>query len=432
LVGSGLIISGSTYQFAFLQFSRFVPSPHITVALGLVLSCISISVGFVYAALTGVHHHLFELGFCVLSFVPLLAAFMWSGNIFLYGMWCYAIFWTGFQISQSILLFHSAYARPPTVGIIVALLALAVSVSRWRAMRSSQKLVAQDEVKYDSLWQSLCETEESKASILHLENVVRMVGLDSNNVCRQQMRLKSNGLVPATRALYLSQASGRRDIYPLFWDTGDWFIPGRTQLNSKVSSMNQLYAESAVANLLLTERIKVWADGSSGMVQLLGDVQVSGVEVPVEQQMFVRWSQVKNDPDMLRRVKWPVMKRHTRALEKLLRIYKNDPSHLVDVARNCLIFNNVNDLTICLGLIITDDNVRVERVKNRMSSDYDKSLTGGYRDVCLNLRIVSKDAQSLGAEQAVCEVQLLLESFARLKSQEGHLRYVIARNSRAT
>mmetsp|Transcript_6884 Transcript_6884/g.13264 ORF Transcript_6884/g.13264 Transcript_6884/m.13264 type:complete len:93 (-) Transcript_6884:280-558(-) len=89
-------------------------------------------------------------------------------------------------------------------------------------------------------------------------------------------------------------------------------------------------------------------------------------------------------------------------------------------------------LTNCLGIIVTDENVRVERLKNRLSEDYDSSETAGYRDVCINLSVVSEDSQSLGAELHICEVQLILQDFAELKTSEGHLRYVRARNFRGT
>mmetsp|Transcript_28191 Transcript_28191/g.65833 ORF Transcript_28191/g.65833 Transcript_28191/m.65833 type:complete len:93 (-) Transcript_28191:194-472(-) len=90
----------------------------------------------------------------------------------------------------------------------------------------------------------------------------------------------------------------------------------------------------------------------------------------------------------------------------------------------------MTDLTMCIGCIVTDENVMVERLKNRMSPEYDSAETAGYRDVCINLRVCNKLAQALGVELHVCEVQLLLLDFASLKSNEGHRRYVNSRNER--
>mmetsp|Transcript_17254 Transcript_17254/g.41547 ORF Transcript_17254/g.41547 Transcript_17254/m.41547 type:complete len:590 (-) Transcript_17254:133-1902(-) len=405
---------------------RFIPSPQITLAIGLACSCTITLVGVFYAASMGADHIALEFALGILAQLSTLVAFMFTGNIFVIGIWGYGVIRIVTEIGFSCWYFHTAMARPPTVGILVLGLAVFVTVSRIKAIYSSKKLLAQDELRYDALWKSLHESEDGKTCISHLEKVVRMIGLDATNNCRQQKRLRADKLAPAVRAKYLSQVS-RRDLYPLFWDVGHWYIPGRPDPKSKVSSMNQLYAQSAIATLLLDERIQAWADRSSGMVRMRANGTVAG-----GQQEYARWSDVKNDPELVKRVKWPGMKRHTRALEKLFRSYENDPSLLLDISRNCLVFQNMSDLTNCLGLIITDDNVRVERLKNRMSPDFDTSETGGYRDVCINLKVVNKEAGSLGAELAVCEVQLMLESFARLKTKEGHHRYVLSRNSRGT
>jgi len=147
-------------------------------------------------------------------------------------------------------------------------------------------------------------------------------------------------------------------------------------------------------------------------------------------ERFMKWSDIKHDPDMVSRVQWTAIKRHSRAIEKLLRSYGNSPSRLLDISRNALVFQDMTHLTNCLGLIVTDEHVRVERLKNRMSPSYHSDETGGYRDVCINLRMTTPDAQLLGCELHMCEVQLLLEDFALLKTSEGHKRYVQARNSR--
>ena len=71
------------------------------------------------------------------------------------------------------------------------------------------------------------------------------------------------------------------------------------------------------------------------------------------------------------------------------------------------------------------------RIKNRLDPGYDAGLSGGYRDVNLNLRFASPVAERLGIETHVCEVQLVLRGVAELKSDEGHQHYVECRNLRA-
>jgi hypothetical protein len=46
------------------------------------------------------------------------------------------------------------------------------------------------------------------------------------------------------------------------------------------------------------------------------------------------------------------------------------------------------------------------------------------RDVAINLRVHTPESQKLCVDSHVCEVLLLLKSFAQLKHDEGHNRYV--------
>ncbi len=64
--------------------------------------------------------------------------------------------------------------------------------------------------------------------------------------------------------------------------------------------------------------------------------------------------------------------------------------------------------------MVTSALVKV-RVKNQLDPDYDADESLGYRDVGLNLLVVTAETRLLGAEVHVCEVQLLLRQFAVLK-----------------
>ena len=49
----------------------------------------------------------------------------------------------------------------------------------------------------------------------------------------------------------------------------------------------------------------------------------------------------------------------------------------------------------------------------------------------VNLMILDDEAMRLGVSGHVCELQLILESYYRLKTHAGHARYVDYRNQRA-
>ena len=90
-------------------------------------------------------------------------------------------------------------------------------------------------------------------------------------------------------------------------------------------------------------------------------------------------------------------------------------SKLLDVCRQSIVFESVSDIATCLNAISDDDDVSIVRIKNRLDLDYDSSLSAGYRDVCVNLRFSSDLTESLGLERHVCEVQLVLLPYAKLK-----------------
>lgn len=99
--------------------------------------------------------------------------------------------------------------------------------------------------------------------------------------------------------------------------------------------------------------------------------------------------------------------------------------------RQALVFTRIEHLQECLCAVKEDHEVVVLRVKNRMDPSFDSSLSAGYRDVALNVRVQSPLTSSLALDFHVCELQLILHPFATLKSSEGHKRYVEFRNKRA-
>ncbi len=87
----------------------------------------------------------------------------------------------------------------------------------------------------------------------------------------------------------------------------------------------------------------------------------------------------------------------------------------MDVCRQSIVFDTAAAIAACLGAIGEDDDVILERVKNRMDPEAEFRVLGGYRDVALNLRIDTVETRAMGVETHVCEVQLLLRCFDTIK-----------------
>ena len=87
----------------------------------------------------------------------------------------------------------------------------------------------------------------------------------------------------------------------------------------------------------------------------------------------------------------------------------------MDLCRQSIVFDDSAGIVACLAAIQADPDVRVIRVKNRLDLDYDATTSAGYRDVALNMQLISSQAEALCIDTHVCEVQLLLLQFANLK-----------------
>jgi len=69
----------------------------------------------------------------------------------------------------------------------------------------------------------------------------------------------------------------------------------------------------------------------------------------------------------------------------------------------------------CLALIAQDTDVEIIRIKNRLDPAYDSAQSAGYRDVAMNIRVATPEAQAVGANAHVCELQLVLRQYAEVK-----------------
>lgn len=88
---------------------------------------------------------------------------------------------------------------------------------------------------------------------------------------------------------------------------------------------------------------------------------------------------------------------------------------LLDLCRQCITFESVEDIARCLHAISSDPEVQICRIKNRMDPNYNSAVSAGYRDVVLNIRVSNEQTAALGIDGHVCEVQLIHTLFAELK-----------------
>ena len=86
-------------------------------------------------------------------------------------------------------------------------------------------------------------------------------------------------------------------------------------------------------------------------------------------------------------------------------------------------FHDMDGVAACLRAVGGDPCVRVVRVSHKLADGYDAAETAGYRDVSLGLRLRTEAARRLGLHGFVCELQLILVDFARVKVQFAYELY---------
>ena len=224
--------------------------------------------------------------------------------------------------------------------------------------------------RYDNIWKEIISTEDGRSCIEHLSRVVEMTGLaDKIKLvqCNRRMQRKSHASSHRSR-----NGSFLSDIqHPIFNGMQTISVPGLCDDHSHITCVDQLFCQARIVQAILKEIVQTWADSSRGMFQLMSHEAETGHASEMSQRPtrvkpeFVRWSDAKGTLQE-RRIKWPPLKTHERSLEKLLRVYMDDVSRLVDITRYQIVFEDLSDLTMCLGQIAIDPHVRIERIKNRM------------------------------------------------------------------
>ena len=116
------------------------------------------------------------------------------------------------------------------------------------------------------------------------------------------------------------------------------------------------------------------------------------------------------------------LKDAARAVEKSHRVYGDDCSLLLDVCRELLVFDEIDDLVGMLRRLHQDPEVVVVRMKNRLDKAYKSTDSAGYRDVMLNVMIQNSETTNLNVGYHVAELQLIPQAVFERRSagSEGH------------
>jgi hypothetical protein len=82
--------------------------------------------------------------------------------------------------------------------------------------------------------------------------------------------------------------------------------------------------------------------------------------------------------------------------------------------RQSIYFDEPAGIVACLESMAVDPEAQLLRVVNKLRPGY-RANAGGFRSVLVNIKLATQHARMLGLDRHVCELQLILIDFARMK-----------------
>lgn len=246
---------------------------------------------------------------------------------------------------------------------------------RYTRTQAADKMVAKELAKYMIKWQE----QEGKEMLGDLDSIL--------GEAHKRYLYKNLVENPPTKILTSTSKTVLRD-------TSDEY--GTTKPRQITADLVTLFAQANAINEHFQECVESWSKGIKDAIP--------------------------------KRVK---VKKHARAIEKLYRSYSGDASRLVDLVRSTITFTSIKDLLQAVKRIHDDPKVAVLNYKNRLREDFKAEESAGYRNVALSLIVVDKYTVAACCNLHVCELQLGLVEFEKIKNEEGHRNYVAWRNLRA-
>ena len=284
-----------------------------------------------------------------------------------------------------------------------------VTMSITRTYREAWLDIQEDMHAYERLWATLRQKTGTEKTQRHLEE---LTGTHEGVVeIKPSLTQHANKRVAFHVQLMRHVSIGLLGLPAKALMTG---IERQEASSNSVLCLDQLYLQARILWPIFNGFVHRWAAASNGMF------------LTNDSNTLVKASDLSAS-----RVKWAAIKGPTRAVEKLQRVYNNDVTRLNDVVRQTIVFASLDDLCTCLKIISADSGSRNLRMKNRFAPSFNVATTGGYRDVALNVVIETQETLQLGVSGHICELQLMLQEFFMLKTEDGHKRYVEYRNKRS-
>jgi len=343
----------------------------------------------------------------LVHFAPhtLLEAFVASGTITLLSTLAVRASVYGFSAGWMVLL-------DPVASMYIFLGVGCKALVLWNECKCEQAFQRDVQI-YQAIWTEMLQQDQTSGVLEKLKYCTDQI----------EARITGGGRVLRQRSLewHPSLDHEPEALDPVWWrECALWESAELFARAPATHSIDQLYAQAEVASVVMRHKLKHWAVGSKGL--FLRKAAASGCE----RRQWARAAELLSGEE--EDISWGPLKRESRAIEKAFRCYGGDVSRLLDLSRHSIVFEEPEHMLQCVELLRADPDVQVLRIKNELHPS--EAGSNGYRQVLINVAIVTEETQRMGVSMHVSEIQLLPLALALAKTDDGHRRYVMRRNAR--
>ena len=194
----------------------------------------------------------------------------------------------------------------------------------------------------------------------------------------------------------------------------------KTDVCSYVTCLDQLCFQAVVVTPMFIEKMQILAEASGGC--LLGEGEGAG-------QILVPWEDAAiADARLQGCMHWTPTKSADTAIGKAIQKFEGDPSFVVDLVEQIIVFDNVDSQMQCLRLLDYDQGLRVLRVQNTQTLDQEPDEYC-MRSILVFLVLSTPAACDIGVSGHVCQLRLVLKDVWSLFDAPMLARYQAYRRS---
>jgi hypothetical protein len=246
---------------------------------------------------------------------------------------------------------------------------LAFMVSRHLVLRQASKSISEDMACYDAEWSKLSNIADQASGLRNIEDVTARL----NAIKIRPMQLLAPPSKHRTTSASASSSIPPPAFLPIASDNQ------LTWIRSLIGLMGNLASGASTAEKLCSSVDTLFMQ--SHLIQPIFHAKVQQIAIAAPGKFFTRVHNGTQDHiNFVEARAWDgagSLKSADRAIEKLVRCYQGNAALLLDVVRQCIVFENVQDMLKALHTIEGDDEIQVVRIKNRMSAEYSSKESGG-------------------------------------------------------